>query len=214
MKLDTNSAKKADIGKLPRLRQGVITVAREPIYTIEKFTFKITGLTPLLMNNPASMAAGLPRIPKPEVEAKAKLYIRSTGELFLPAAQFRNALLYGSKGKKIGKVGAPGVMAANVQVPLDCEECILTDTDGIPLTEASYTIDVRTAVVQGNRIFRARPRLDNWSTIVVFGINVALVDVGVVAEFLDIGGKMSGAGDFRPSCKGQFGQYAAELIVD
>ncbi|MDP2989663.1 MAG: hypothetical protein Q8O57_03755, partial [Kiritimatiellota bacterium] len=135
----------------------------------------ITGITPLLMNNPASMwepkviLAGSrgKNIPTPEEEAKRGLYVLENDELYFPGLGLRNCVLDGtSRGNfKINK--------KPLKVPL--ASALIIPNERLPLTRAGmpfgavrdaangYTIDRRRAVIQGQGIIRSRPRLaEGW----------------------------------------------------
>jgi hypothetical protein len=176
---------------------------------IKKTTFKVVGLSPLLTNNPASMSTqdGGPKkkkIPSPEEEAKAGLYVNANGCYYIPSIAFRSALLAAMVGKKIGKRAARTIMAASV-FNAD-EQTILIDPDTEkPLTE--YVIDSRRAVVQGQGITRHRPRFDKWAAKVTFEIDEEMMPVKAVEEWLNEAGTMAGGGDYRVNKRGPFGRF-------
>lgn len=181
--------------------------------------FRIVGISPLLVHNPAGMrpgseaGLGTKRIPTPEEEAKAGLYVNDKGEFFVRANSFRSAIIGkggSASGRKIGKRTANQCVAAGFFIQHD--EAILTHPDtGKPLKE--YRIDSRRAVVQGNGIVRSRPCFDRWATTITCEIDEDFIRKDQILELLKIAGKISGVGDYRPQCKGMFGRFDAELLT-
>lgn len=187
---------------------------------LERFKFEITGVSPLLMHNAASMA---PRDPGALKGAKKPyaldsleplMYINAAGNLFIPSAAFRNAMIAGSKGRKIGKVGAAGVIAGSV-FPAGDEVALLDPKTKKPLTPASVVEDRRSAVNNNckppARIIAIRPRLNAWSCTLELEIDTTLINIEVVSEILQIAGKIIGVGAFRVEKKGTFGRFDAKL---
>lgn len=183
---------------------------------IKPHSFRITGLSPLLMANCAHMkhdAGGIRTQPKkltPEQQAEQSAYKLPSGQLYMPALCFRESLLYAAKGKKFGKATAWSVLASAVFLIGD--NCLLVDAKGRPLKE--YEIDSRTAVNQhAGRIMVSRAKVPHWGCIVEFDIDEDVItDVKVVAELLNQAGTISGVGAYRVSCRGWFGRFKAELI--
>jgi len=185
-------------------------------------TFKITGLTPLLMHNPAAMlnksdaGPGVKRIPTPEEEAERGLYRTADGQLYIPSGAFRSAIIGkggSASGRKIGKFSANSRVAAGMFV-VEERTLLIHAKTGKPLTDHDYEIDVRRAVIQGNGVLRARPKISDWSCLLALEIDEDFVTIDQVALLLNIAGKASGVLDYRPQCKGTFGRFVAELVQD
>lgn len=188
---------------------------------MQLFKFHITGISPLLMNNPASMEITSNQMrtqkgisPEDEIaKAPKKLYRWKDGTLYLPAVQFRMALLYAVGNKKVGRRSARSVISASVFCTE--ERCQLLNAENKkPLTDKDYEVDVRRIVnktTKGSNL-RARPMIRDWSLIVEFQIDTDLVSPEIVAENLNEAGKLSGCGDFRPQKMGPFGRFDAKLI--
>jgi hypothetical protein len=176
--------------------------------------YKITGLFPLLTHSPAGMrqAANAPKvkkIPSPEDEAQAGLYIDNDGNYCIPSIAFRSALLNGLKGKKIGKVGAISVFQAAV-FNVDELSPLVDPETGRALRE--YTIDTRRAIVQRQGILRNRPRFEKWGCNVFLQIDLEITTPEQVEEALNTAGQIIGVGDFRIEKRGMFGKFQAELV--
>jgi len=186
------------------------------IMNLTEKRFKVTGRFPLLTHNPAGMqqaskSAKTKKIDTPEDEARKGLYIDGDGNYCLPSIGFRNALLTGLKGKKIGKVGAATVIQPAV---FNADELtVIRDPETWePLKD--YTVDSRRAMVQRQGIVRNRPRFNQWGCIVTFLIDEDVVSVEQVAEHLNEAGTTTGVGDFRIEKRGQFGSFVAEVMEE
>jgi hypothetical protein len=183
-----------------------------------KVTFKITGLGPLLMNNPESMGGGpgkpkAKKIPLPKDEADAKVYKARNGkkdQLYLPAAAFRGALIGGCKGKKMGKVGAAGqVMAGVFTVDKKCFLC--RPKTKKPIADYDQIHTCRAVVVKAG-VLRSRPEILQWACDFTVTVDDDFIDVKQVLELLNLGGKIAGVGDFRIEKKGEHGRFAATIV--
>src|SRR3990170_3286164 len=82
---------------------------------------RITGISPLLQNNPASMgrneSMGMKKIPSPEDEAKQKAYQNADGTYYILSEAFRSAIIGkggGASGRKIGKRSAISACCAGI----------------------------------------------------------------------------------------------------
>lgn len=180
---------------------------------------KVTGLSALLCHNPAGMQSGAikgvgaKKIPTPEEEAKAGLYIAADGNFYIHGESFRSSVIGrggSASGRKIGKRSAISCVSAGFFILT--EQAVLLDPKTMkPLR--TYEIDSRRAVIQGNGVVRSRPKFPDWATVFTAEVDEDFVTVQIVMELLNIAGKVSGVGDFRPQCKGMFGRYAAELLT-
>lgn len=179
--------------------------------------FKITGISPLLQNNPASMLGQkkddltTKTNPTPEEDAASKVYKTKDGNFYIPAESFRASIIGkggAASGRKIGKRTAISVCSASI-FTVEAECILLNPKTGKPLKE--YTIDTRRAVIQGQGIPRSRPRFDQWMVQLPLEIDEDWIKVEIVEELLNIAGKLSGVGDYRPNKKGSFGRFTAKL---
>lgn len=182
---------------------------------MEMFQFRITGVSPLLMNNPASMGGsdnGLKSGKKkydPEIEAEARLYRNERSELVVPTIAFRSALFRAGTSRKIGKVAAKTVIAGAV-FPVE-QECIILDAKS-KKPRKDYEIHACRAVVNNAGIIRHRPMIKDWALDLALEIDTELLpEPTVVEELLNIAGKIVGVLDWRPQKLGSFGRFTAEL---
>jgi hypothetical protein len=174
-------------------------------------TFKIVGASPLLMNSAASFTEAdegpktRKSIPPPEVEAENGAYRLSSGDLGFPAAAFKKAVVSAAKGRKVGRLGLPGIVLASVFETTELLPLKHPKT-GKPLKD--YEIDIRGARPQGQgMVRRARPRLDEWSCEVSFEYDEDLIDVALIRDLLDRAGRNVGVGNFRPEKTGRYGRF-------
>ncbi len=196
-----------------------ITIKRRRKMDLRNCKFKIIGLSPLLCHNPASMVIDTAvkvkakKIYDSKEEAEAGTYKDTAGRYVFPTMAFRSSLLEGLKGKKINKMSAPNFVSACVSINDQQEFVTLCDPATFePLT--SYTVDVRRVVIQRAGVMRSRPRFEKWACILSLQLDVDSLTPKLIEESLNNAGAMIGVGDFRPSKKGMFGKFKAELIVD
>jgi hypothetical protein len=179
--------------------------------------WQVTGLSPLLQHNPASMGGGDAEqqigkkvIPTPEVEAEAGTYRLPSGQLYIPSISFRNALLGACTGKRIGKVAAAGIVAGSVFVPYEQTPLIEPGT-GEPIT--TWEVDVRRAVVMRQGIRRARPRIEKWGCLLTLEVDIDYIaNLDILTQLLTQAGALKGVGDYRPEKKGMYGRFTVERV--
>ncbi len=168
----------------------------------------IKGFPPgLLMNNPIGMMKdrGKSRrkteIPSPEEEAEAKCYRDENGGLFVPMEAIYGSILNVAANYKIGKSRATSYIAGGVKVrPLR-----------IPLNLTKYDIDIRPAVVQRQRVIRARAWIKDWKIhfYMIFEPSLGITPV-LLNDCLVESGRRVGILDFRPQHRGPFGTFVVE----
>ncbi len=166
---------------------------------------QIKGLSPILLNNPASMAgngAGKKVIPTPEQEAAAKCYWDAAHKsLALPSWNLHRAIISASRGYKDGKKSFAPVVNAGVRV--EPADILLFGTD-------KYTIDIRRAVVQRQGILRARPSIFPWALsfdLLVNEEDVSPRNMQMLRPVVEDAGRRIGLGDFRLEKSGPFGKF-------
>jgi len=179
------------------------------------FIFKVTGLSPVLMNNPACMEE-TPDAPKPsskkkypkEEEAKKRLYINDKKELYLPTIAFTNSLWEGSAYIKFGKQTARSVIASAIFAMEETVTLLDKDTEK-PIKK--YDIDSRWVVVNKARIMRHRPAVPNWMVYLALEFDMDFIEPEQILPLFQRAGKIIGIMDFRPACRGRFGRYTVEI---
>jgi hypothetical protein len=177
--------------------------------------FKITGLTPLLQNNPKSMGGNggikTKKHPAPEEDAENKVYRMDDGQIYIPSISFRSSVIAprgGATAQRIGKSAAGTIFSAGV---MNADEfCRLYHPEtSKPIHD--YEIDIRRVVVQKNGILRARPKIPEWGCDLPLEIDDNFLSIDDVLELLNRAGKIAGVGDYRPQSKGIFGRFKAEI---
>lgn len=186
--------------------------------------FLIRGYRDLLMHNPASMyfqseEAGLKKatkIPTSEEEAAASRYVTDDGKyLWIPSEAFPRSWVTGSKGRRIGKMGASTILRAAV-FPVE-DQCIVLDADTLqPKDPKNYSVYRKRVQLPGQRgtrvsVLRSRARISNWACKLVVEID-ELVQDAIVEEAGNIAGRIVGVCDYRPEKSGPFGRYSVELL--
>jgi hypothetical protein len=179
---------------------------------IETAQLRITveGITPLLLHNPAGMSGATKgpqkgeRVFDPKEEAERGTYRLETGQLAIPGAHFRGALLLAAGGWK--KAKGRGSIRANMAHVTVAEDLIgLVDHNGQPLT--TYDIDTRRAIVQRSGILRSRPKLNLWRAIVTFNFEEKMITPNLIVGVLADAGNNQGVGDYRPNKNGPYGRF-------
>lgn len=189
-------------------------------------TYRITGLSGILMHNPAEMEAptgepdGLktkPRTDK-EQEAEAGAYRVSGGQLYIPTAAFRKALITAPVGRKIGKLAASTIYAASVFC-VEREALLITPESDEPIHD--YEIDSRRVVNPTTKgsVIRHRPWIRHWATLLAVEIDIELLPLSkgidphkTLTDGWNLAGRLKGVLDFRIEKKGDCGRFKAELV--
>ena len=173
----------------------------------KKIKVELTGLSPLLMNNPESM------LQKKDIEKKKKhydnkieaekvAYRMKDKTLFIPARCMKRCFINASSLFKVKGKSLKPLIAG----------CTRIEPNQISLNTKNYKIDLQTVVIQGkDRIIRARPRLDKWKinfNIIyrsdVFTSKEVLMKM---KEILYEAGLRFGLLDYRPQKLGEYGTF-------
>lgn len=187
--------------------------------TVSVTTFKITGLSPILMNNPESMM-GVEGEDKPQTrtkkidvkkEAEIRAYRLKDKSLFIPSVALKNSLWEGAAYQKINKKEAARAMINAAVLIIEEEVQLLSQKTKKPIK--TYEIDTRPVVIKTTkgRILRHRPRVDDWYCLLPLEIDDDFITADIVNQLFNRSGKLIGVMDFRVSCRGQFGRYTSEI---
>lgn len=166
---------------------------------------EITGTSPLLMNSPKGMLEDVGSKVKSKTEkrdsskeAEKVAYRTKKGELYVPAEAIKGCLVGAASYKKIGKYAARPMIAGGVFI--QPHEIILGVKD--------YEVDLRTVVIQRQRVVKARPRIDSWKLSFELQYNEKLIgNSEIVKSILEEAGERVGLLDFRPQKLGSFGMF-------
>ena len=173
-------------------------------------TFTVRGISPLLMNSAsaftseADTAPKTRKIPTPQEEAESGVYRVGDGLGFIASA-FRKAIISAAKGRKVGRLGLPGIVQSSIFETVEHVPLIDLDT-GKQLTE--YQIDIRGARPPGQgMVRRARPIIHEWACELEFEYDEELVSPELIGQLLTAAGMRVGVGNFRPEKSGRFGRF-------
>ena len=193
----------------------------------------ITGISGILMHNPAAMRGGdevLQRggkkVPPPLDEARAGLYVTPNGQLYIKPDAFRESGLIASSDIRdpTRKGRATMTKRFGASVFLSNEHCPLYRADGnhSPIMSkpepkdmhdrsAEWIIDRRRVVVQNQGILRARPLIENWSCPLEYEYDEDTIDENLILAVTQQSGKFPGVLDYRVGMKGPFGRFTAKF---
>lgn len=182
-------------------------------------TYKIQGISPLLMHNVAQLADPISPISKQIKELSGKknksdedhylmrrlefeggLYLDDKERPLIPAELFKACLVDSAKVEKKGKeIGRSLTVQNDSYIP------------GVPtgvekLWKEGY-VDIRPVVVQRSRAMRSRPKFKKWSAEFKVCWNEHQINEADLDRIVSRAGEMSGLGDFRPGTGGRFGMF-------
>ena len=82
------------------------------------------------------------------------------------------------------------------------------------LTDGAATIDVRRAAVGSSKHVRCRPLFDTWSVVVTGEAVDPALSLDVLNTIFNIGGRLKGLGDWRPSARkpGPYGRFTCDVV--
>lgn len=84
---------------------------------------------------------------------------------------------------------------------------------GTTADELCKTVQFTTGVVlQRNRILRTRAKFDEWVATFTVEVDDEIVDEMQLASWLDIAGRRTGLGEWRPEKSGHCGRFETESI--
>jgi hypothetical protein len=184
----------------------------------------IKGNGSILMHNPASMRRssdtperGGKKIPLAYDEAKAGLYVLTSGQLYIKSDCFREAALIAAGSWKDTQAKGRQTMIRRFSsaVFLSREDCPLfrQSNNKKPITskDEDWEIDERRVIIQKQGVIRARPKIGDWQCEVEFEYDEDLINPAEIVGIVNGSGKFPGVLDYRVGKKGPFGRFFAEL---
>jgi hypothetical protein len=189
---------------------------------VEIHVWKLTALSPLLQNNPASTMTSTgddslsakKKTYDDDEEAEIRTYKADDGTFYHPSASLRSAVLEAAKGRKIGKKAARAIISGAL-FPAE-ERITICNGDGKPAKK--FAVHKCRVKIGKAGILRCRPMFENWSAKVPFEVESDLVTPSLVTDLLNVAGRIIGIGDNRPDTSGGktgvggFGRFKAELV--
>ena len=141
-----------------------------------------------------------------ELETVGSLWLNADNEPTIPRAALRAVLERGATKLKQASQVKEGLVVTSTQFDYDKERY------GVDLDVLQKSVQFTTSVVvQRNRVMRTRARFDlPWSCTFEVDVDDELVDDSKLRQWLDIGGRRIGLGDWRPEKSGEYGRF--ELV--
>lgn len=173
---------------------------------MKKYDVEITGITPLLQNKPEQFGFDTQWVEKKatteyEKEALKKLYVDAEGNTYQPSVHIEKAII--DAGKKLKMKGSGKATYSKIfgsMVSVEPYEVIHQNQ--------KYKIHKELVVIPSTkgRVMRYRPMFENWK------LNFSVlfedeIEPSTIKEALEIAGKYTGLGDWRPEKKGKFGKF-------
>lgn len=189
---------------------------------MEKLTFKLTGVRPLLMHNSRladptdelvrelKLLTGKRKKTDEDLDAikwlewAGGLYLDGDGKISIPADMILATIIAGARKLKEGKNAEAGVFDDAPFFPLKHDG----PNDPAKLKGDKRFCDYRSVRNQANRVMRARPIFRNWSTTVTVMCDPEIINPRTVTEALTIAGERIGIGDYRP----RYGRFTVEKV--
>ena len=173
---------------------------------MKKYKVDIKGITPLLQNKPEDYGFDVEWVEKKagneyEKEALKKVYRDAKGVIYTPCDHIERAII--EAGKKIRVKGAGKATYSKIFGSM-----VSVEPQAIPLTPQKFDIFKKLVVIPSTkgRVMRYRPMFEKWA----LSFEVMAEDeipAAVLKDALEIAGKFSGLGDWRPEKKGKFGKF-------
>ena len=186
---------------------------------MKKITFKIEGVSPLLMHNGQTKnplnkyAKAIKEISgkrkktdddfmkMSDIELEAGLYYDTDGKIYIPDINIEQTIINGAKKQKLGAQFKAGM---SVESHMYLKNGQVYTKDKV-LSEERYrfVIDVK---IQRNSVMRTRPRFDEWNGEFTVLYNPDVINERDVIQAVEDAGKLVGIGDWRP----RFGRFNIE----
>lgn len=206
----------APTAKQPRER-------RESAATVKLTTvrFTITGTAPLLMHNERlanpfdemtkNIAAITGKRTKTEedkleiarLEWQGGLYWDELLGPYIPGANVKRCFMNAATQGKLGKAFRGGLIPLDAEIPLVYPGP--RDIEG--LWAAGTFLDARSTRIGGKKVWRARPRFNEWGIVTTMFVNTLLVNLDALRLYTAQAGVTEGLGDYRPT----FGRFLCDV---
>jgi hypothetical protein len=211
---------------LPRHNRG--TLGKETEMAIQQAKIIVTGISPLLQNNPqtvdpfcayakAKKAITAKRTSKTDddlielgnIETESKIYFDDALGVYIPATWLTEAII--CTGFSVAKIGRArmrgGLFATESKIALNYRDKkkVKTITDVV----MNPVFRHRMLLKQGQvRVPKDAPIFHDWSFSTVVEFDDTVVDFGSLRRIVERSAKYGGFGDFRPT----FGRATAEVL--
>jgi hypothetical protein len=176
---------------------------------MEVIQFKLTGVTPLIVNRfheeaqeeATSGIHGRHEKLSSHDDAENRLYKSPDGSAYFPAENLRQSIVGAASRHKIGRKSATGDVAA----------ALYLEPFALPLTGV-WEVDSRPVVIPATRgrILRHRPIFNDWQLEGRLQFDPRLIDKTLLRKIVDDSGDYVGIGDFRPARRGPYGRFRVD----
>ena len=145
-----------------------------------------------------------------ELDCQTSLYFDSEGQATIPAAMIRSNIETAARKLKQGPQVREGLILESID-----EFGYDRDRYGTTVEELGRTTQFTTGVVvQRSRVLRTRAKFDvPWTVTFTIDTDEELIDQTQLENWLDIGGRRIGIGDWRPEKSGVFGRFETDTIT-
>lgn len=148
--------------------------------------------------------------------AKDKIYRNDDGKIGIPVTMLYAALA--SAGQKVAYQGRTNISTAEKTLLFGLLE-IQEEFMPFPIPEGKdepvWKVDQRRGrLADGTAVCLVRPKFMEWGFSCTVDFDDKEIQEGTVRKLFEIAGRFMGLGSFRPSCKGPFGRFLVESIVD
>ncbi len=142
------------------------------------------------------------------LECKRSLWLDAGGEIAIPNGAIRAMIEGAARKLKQGPQVREGMV-------VDTVEPLIYDKDRYGTTEAEWGTTMQFQVpvrVQQKAVMRTRALVEDWECVFVLDTDPELIDVTHLGNWLDIGGRRIGLGDWRPQKSGTHGRFETVSI--
>lgn len=138
-----------------------------------------------------------------ELETVGSLWLNAANEPTIPGSAIRSVIERGARKLKQGPQVREGLVITSTSFDYDRERY------GVDLDVLQKSVQFTTSVVvQRSRLLRTRARFDlPWSCTFEVDADDELVSKSQLEQWLDIGGRRIGLGDWRPEKSGEYGRF-------
>lgn len=154
-----------------------------------------------------------------EEVAAEKIYRNDDGKIGLPVTMLYAALV--TAGREVAYKGRANISTAEttklfglIEIPQEFLQFPIPDGK----TEVPWVVDKRRGILRagGNEtaVCLRRPKFKDWGFTCEVIYDDDEINEETVAKLFRLAGRFQGLGSFRPNCKGPFGRYVVESLVD
>ena len=138
-----------------------------------------------------------------QLECQRSLWLDECGNPTVPASAVRAVIEGGARKLRQGPQVREGLVVESID-----EFRFDTEKYGTTLAEWCETTQfVAPVVVRRNRILRTRAKFNEWALTFTVEVDPELIDQDQLLNWLDIGGRRLGLGDWRPQTSGTHGRF-------